>query len=137
MNADPALYPADAAPRSYIYNSWNDFYISIYGVGNWRAVVATNWVAIPESQIKEPSDTIVFGEKDATSGHWYLDYEKYEDITQLDQCKHSGSRGKPGSGGSNYTFADGSVRFLRWGQSVSPLNMWATTPSWRRISLGP
>jgi prepilin-type processing-associated H-X9-DG protein len=34
-------------------------------------------------------------------------------------------------GGANYAFVDGSVRFLKFGQSVNPVNLWALTPTWR------
>ena len=44
--------------------------------------------AVRETQVLEPSETIVFGEKDTGSQHYYFDYEKYEDLTQLDQNKH-------------------------------------------------
>jgi prepilin-type processing-associated H-X9-DG protein len=66
--------------------------------------------------------------------HWYFDYETYEDITQLDQSRHqNGSR--KGGGGSNYVFADGSARYLRYGQSVMPVNMWAVTEAWRALGM--
>ncbi len=134
--SDMARFPADGVPRSYIYNSWNDFYIPIYAAQgwskNWRICAATNEFSIMESEIPQPSDTITFGEKEAVSMHWYFDYETYEDITQLDQSRHA-SRGLKGAGGSNYGFADGSARFLRFGESVSPVNLWAVTPEWRDL----
>jgi prepilin-type N-terminal cleavage/methylation domain-containing protein/prepilin-type processing-associated H-X9-DG protein len=137
--SDPTgLYPEDGAPRSYIYNSWNDFYIPYYaaqGVGrDWRKVAATNEFSIKEAAISEPSETIVFGEKDHSSHHWYFDYETYEDITQLDQSRHANGGSKNG-GGSNYVFADGSARYLKLGQTVAPINLWGVTPEWRNIAL--
>ena len=135
FRVDANLWPADAAPRSYIYNSWNDFFIPIYGDRGWRRRAATNQFSIRESQIAEPSMTIAFGEKYATSQHWYFDYETYEDITQLDQSRHSSSSRRnqkgDGGGGSNYILVDGSARFLRFGLSVVPINLWAVTPAWR------
>jgi prepilin-type N-terminal cleavage/methylation domain-containing protein/prepilin-type processing-associated H-X9-DG protein len=128
-------YPADYAPRSYIYNSWNDYYMKVFnGQSGWREIAKTNEVGMPETEVKYPSDTIAFGEKEATSMHWYFDYETYEDITQLDQSRHmnGGRRGSTG-GGSNYVFVDGSARYLRYGQSVSPVNMWAVTDAWRNL----
>ena len=35
------------------------------------------------------------------------------------------------SGGSHFSFADGSVRFLKYGGSVKPVNLWAITDEWR------
>jgi prepilin-type N-terminal cleavage/methylation domain-containing protein/prepilin-type processing-associated H-X9-DG protein len=130
------LFPADYAPRSYIYNAWNDYYLGLYNQARgWREMAKTNEVGLPENAIEDPSETIVFGEKDTDSSHWYFDYETYEDITQLDQSKHSDGRRRTGSGGSNYVFADGSVQFLRQGQSVLPINRWAVTPAWRNIGV--
>jgi prepilin-type N-terminal cleavage/methylation domain-containing protein/prepilin-type processing-associated H-X9-DG protein len=133
------LYPADFAPRSYIYNSWNDYYLRIFNnMSGWREIAKTNEVGMPESEIKNASDTIVLGEKEPTSMHWYFDYETYEDITQLDQARHSnGSHKGTGGGGSNYVFADGSARYLRYGQSVMPVNMWAVTEAWRSLGTPP
>lgn len=132
---DTNLYPADFAPRSYIYNAWNDFYAPYFNTDDWRKMAKTNWIAPKELSIREPSTTIALGEKDADSMHWYLDYETYEDITQLDQTRHSSrTQGQDleGSGGSNYLFADGSVRYLGFGKCVNPVNMWAITPAWRQ-----
>ncbi len=129
------MYPEDFAPRSYIYNSWNDYYLRLFNnQSGWRAIAKTNEVGLPETEIRYPSDTIVFGEKEPTSMHWYFDYETYEDITQLDQSRHQNGAHK-GGGGSNYIFADGSARFLHYGRSVSPVNMWAVTEAWRNLGV--
>jgi prepilin-type N-terminal cleavage/methylation domain-containing protein/prepilin-type processing-associated H-X9-DG protein len=128
---DPSgLYPADAAPRSYIYNSWNDFYYEHYKRNpNWRQLARTNEFSISENNLLEPSDTVVFAEKATGITHWYLDYEYGEDINGiLDQSRHSG--------GANYTFADGSARYLKWGQALSPVNMFLVLPEYRRLGLG-
>jgi prepilin-type N-terminal cleavage/methylation domain-containing protein/prepilin-type processing-associated H-X9-DG protein len=141
------LWPADAAPRSYIYNAWNDFYIPrANGDRAWRKAVSTNLLSIREGQILLPSDTIAFGEKEESSVHWYFDYETYEDVTQLDQSRHMNARrSTPGdasgsqivnrAGGSNYGFVDGSVRFLKFGGCVWPVNLWAVDPVWRNQSV--
>jgi prepilin-type N-terminal cleavage/methylation domain-containing protein/prepilin-type processing-associated H-X9-DG protein len=135
--ADTNLFPADAAPRSYIYNAWNDFYLEqADGDPKWRQTVATNGLALRENAVRYPSETCAFGEKDTESTHWYLDFETKEDITQLDQSKHSNPRRSSGDslegvGGSNYAFVDGSVRYLKFGRSVSPVNLWGLTPTWR------
>ena len=95
-SADPVVYPADGAPRSYIYNAFNDYYLEHYlNAPNWRRMAATNEYSIAEAAIPFPSDTIVFGEKVTSCKHWYLDYETYEDITGsiLEQSRHA-TRGK-------------------------------------------
>ena len=130
------LYPADAAPRSYIYNAWNDFFYEHYNrVSNWRNLARTNEFSISESDIREPSDTIVFAEKGSGVTHWYLDYETYEDINGiLEQSRHSNSA--KNTGGSNYTFADGSARFLKWGKAMDPVNMLLVLPQYRNMGTG-
>jgi prepilin-type N-terminal cleavage/methylation domain-containing protein/prepilin-type processing-associated H-X9-DG protein len=139
--ADTNSCPADAAPRSYIYNAWNDFYLQqANGTKNWRQTAATNGLALRENAVLYPSETCAFGEKDTESMHWYLDFETNEDITQLDQSKHSNPRRFSGDsieglGGANYAFVDGSVRFLKFGHSVNPVNLWALTPEWRAAIL--
>jgi prepilin-type N-terminal cleavage/methylation domain-containing protein/prepilin-type processing-associated H-X9-DG protein len=133
-----SVFPADFVPRSYIYNSWNDYYLKVFrGNQGWRAVAKTNEIGLKESEVRHPSDTIVLGEKVPTSMHWYFDYETYEDITQLDQSRHKNTGRKTGGGGSNYVFADGSAGYLRYGLSVSPVNMWAITEEWRSLGTPP
>jgi len=126
-------YPADFAPRSYIYNSWNDWYSEKFpGNANWRQIVRTNEMAILESEIQFPTDTVVFGEKGSGVTHWYLDYEYSEDINTIaEQSRHCNT--VKATGGSNYTFADGSARYYRWGQAIDPINMWLVLPSWRAM----
>jgi prepilin-type processing-associated H-X9-DG protein len=59
-----------------------------------------------------------------------MDYFAGDDYSELEQSRHgAGANGK--GGGSNYAFADGSVRFLRFGGSLSPINLWAVTQQWR------
>ena len=59
---------------------------------------------------------------------------KSEDINGiLEQGRHSGLTRE--AGGSNYTFADGSARFLRWDRPLSPVNLWLVLPEWRNLGL--
>jgi prepilin-type processing-associated H-X9-DG protein len=114
---------ADASPRSYIINGWNDFYD--YNTGGNR------YVDMPESVIAQPTDTVVFGEKNYTSAHFYMDLADVDDLEQLDQSKHSsGPRtgNGDGGGGSNFAFADGSTRYLKFGLAIAPINFWAVLP---------
>ena len=115
-------FPADSSPRSYIFNGWNDFFQAEMGAEfNMNLTVGK---AINENAIREPSDTVTFGEKDHNSGHFYMDFLESggggvgNDVTELEQSRHSGS-GTKGSrdGGSNFAFADGSTRYLRFGKS--------------------
>jgi prepilin-type N-terminal cleavage/methylation domain-containing protein/prepilin-type processing-associated H-X9-DG protein len=136
-NADTNLYPADAAPRSYIINGWNDYFEANATV--WQEYKNGNsLVTLKENAIRDPSQTILFGEKDVASQHYYMDFDFYDDLLQLDQSKHStarkDSRGN-GGGGSNYAFVDGSAKLLRFGKAFDPINLWAIVPEVRNIAI--
>lgn len=125
---------ADASPRSYIINGWNDYfkYVRSDDWANYQS--GDPALVMPENYIKQPSDTIVFGEKSFDSPHFFMDYEDYDDLRQLDQSKHSSAaRGDDGNGGggSNYAFADGSARFMKFGRAFSPVDLWAVTDGQR------
>ena len=122
---------ADVAPRSYIINGWND-YFEEEGI----AFGAIGGQTMPESAIKLPSDTIVFGEKLTGSAHYYMDFLELDaatlcgnDFTQVEQSRHM--RSGNGSGGSNFGFADGSARYLGFGKMFMPETLWAVTDKWR------
>lgn len=127
-------FPADAAPRSYLINGWNDW-LNARGVSVNDRQGGTNVVAMSENEIKQPSDTIVFGEKETSSGHYYMDYEMWDDLSQLEQSRHSSKGSNSRSGGSDYAFADGSARYLQWGRSLNPVNLWAVIDSVRNTGV--
>src|SRR5262245_5599691 len=71
---DEKAWPYDAAPRSFIINGWNDYWQANgtnVSVGDINGILG---MAMPESAIKEPSETILFGEKQTQSGHYYMDF---------------------------------------------------------------
>ena len=106
---------ADQAPRSYVINGWTDYFDSLP-----QPVI---FEIIPESVIREPSDTVVFGEKEEGHGDFLMDLRTDNQLTVLDQTRHSH--------GSCFAFADTSVRFLKFGQSLKPVNLWALLPEHR------
>src|SRR5262245_47260643 len=106
-----AAFPANMAPRSYIINGFND---------DWSGVL-TNGASLPEAVITDPSDTVIFGEKESNSTHYWMDYYAGDDYSEVEEGRHGG-RANGGGTGSNYAFADGSVRFLRYNQSFFPVN---------------
>jgi len=120
---------ADIAPRSYIINGWNDCFQAEMGGGfSMGAIIGK---ALSEQVIKMPSETILFGEKETTSGHYYMDMLEGvgNDFTEVEQSRHSATA--KNSGGSNFAFADGSVRYLRFGQMLTPQNLWAIEDVYR------
>jgi hypothetical protein len=115
---------ADAAPRSYLMNGWNDWLLARHG-----SPFATN--ALPVSAIAEPGQTIAFGEKPTESGHAWFDLMEGvgNDLWESEDARHF--RRSATDGASNHLFADGSVRLLRYGESHFPINLWAILPEWR------
>jgi len=110
------------APRSYIFNGFNDYFKGL----------PANGAVVPETIILEPSDTILLGEKDSASGHWWMDYWPGDDYSELEQSRHNNRGKSQAGGGSNYAFADGGARYLRFGQSLDPINFWFVDPDLRK-----
>src|SRR5436190_6855223 len=140
---DPVNYPLDSTNRSYIINGWNDYFeAQMAQTGQSFSLSAILDKSMPESGIQEPSETIVFGEKhgeppqpgDPTShGHFYMDFLEGvgNDVTEVDQSRHSSVARNSRGGGSDYAFGDGSTRFLKFGKSFIPFDLWATQDKWR------
>ena len=132
---DPVKWPADSAPRSYIINGWNDYFRDSATNANWSFATDILGTRMPESAIKDHSGTILFGEKETGSAHFYMDFLETSadkptgnDFDELEHARHSGAKA---AGGSNYAFADGSAHYLRYGASINPINLWAVVDSWR------
>ena len=122
----------DAAARSYLMNGFQDTLLEQFG-----GALPPKGVPLPalrESVIGRPADTIVFGEKSSASTLFYVvlasDASLY--LSDLEESRHGGTIGFGAkSGSSNYAFGDGSVRSVRYGQSLCPLNLWAVTDQGR------
>ena len=120
--------------RSYIINGFNDWFQGNLNSNDFKVFMNWQWTnGMRESAIALPSDTIVFGEKKKGSPHVHMDFSQGDqgnDVEEINQNMHRYSGGEK-SGGSNFVFADGSARFLKYGQSVSPVNLWAVRDEWR------
>lgn len=129
--------------QSYLMNGFID-YFAMHSFGyNWDeffgAYKTGGFDGMKLSKIPKPAETITFGEKRADS-----DDDSYMDIwppqygsDHLTEVAHGKHRlgDKKRSGGSNYAFADSSVRFLKYGAAFSPKNLWAVTPLYRNAPL--
>lgn len=119
--------------RSFLINGFNDFWNEKLPAEEYQRVMQWDYEhGMKEADIKQASETILFGEKKINSPHVHMDFGqgKGNDKQHVNQNMHKSGSGKT-SGGSNYAFADGSSRMLPYGGSVKPVNLWATTELWR------
>lgn len=123
-NAQP-----DTAIRAFIINGFNDYFFK----GTAAIDMAqANGKQVIQSNIKEPSRTILFGEKKTLSDNFYMDLLEGigNHIDQIERSRHSTRKirmdGRTTNGGSNYGFIDGHAEFLRYRGTMYPLNLWAT-----------
>ena len=121
------ITPADRANRSYLINGWNDYFSD--------ALQAVR--SMKETAVIHPTDTCMFGEKKnvtATPPEWLdyfmdLDEGVGNDFDRVEQGCHSVVNKAIMAGGSNYDFVDGSARYMKYGTTVWPLNLWAVSDS--------
>jgi prepilin-type N-terminal cleavage/methylation domain-containing protein len=151
----------DRAPRSYFINGWNDFFFDQLNAGDWNLYMAGVYphASLKENAVLKSSDTIMFGEKKniapGTAGdpdpQGAMDYfmDMYEpssggggggpiptgnDVDRIEHGCHSKVQKGNRSGGSNCVFVDASVRFLKYGGSTWPLNLWAVSDANRILN---
>ena len=133
---------ADASPRSYIMNGWNDYFADQLGTIDWGTLqqfMLTSGTGLRQNAIVHPSQTVVLGEKKHDAGDFYMDLleNNGNDFTGiLEQGRHSNNgrtstqaKGAGTTGGSNFALADGSARFIKFPQVVDPVSMWAISDS--------
>jgi prepilin-type N-terminal cleavage/methylation domain-containing protein len=134
---DTNRFPADAAPRSYIINGWNDYFKRTMSDPDFQGYMsAASQTCFRLSVIPHPSDTVLLGEKKTSSPHYYMDLLEPgrstdfpgvvlgNDETELEQGRHVGLGPGTRSGGSVHAFADGSARFIKYWRALGPLNLW-------------
>jgi prepilin-type N-terminal cleavage/methylation domain-containing protein/prepilin-type processing-associated H-X9-DG protein len=146
VGSSPSNNVADAAPRSYIINGWNDYFAAQFGTTDWGTLesdmVGAN-TGLKENVIVYASGTIVLGEKRHDAGDFYMDLLENggNDFTGIvEQGRHdnngttsSQANGAGSTGGSNYAMADGSARFIKFPQAVDPLSLWAISDADRAL----
>ena len=119
----------ESAPRSYTMNGWNDAMKQTLSADAFKVYMAgQSPFAMKEADVIYPSETVCFGEKQTSSGQYFMDLEESfgNDLTELELGRHSGTHA-PNSGGSNHAMVDGSSRYIKYGYSRWPLNLWAVT----------
>lgn len=133
-----AAFPFDSLPRSYLINGWNDYMeetLSTADLNSYLRSGTNEVIRMRESNILHPADTAILGEKKSQKADYYMDLLEQEsgnltgnDLFRLDRSRHGGAGGEnSGNGGSNYSFADSSVRFVKFNRILSPLNLWAVS----------
>jgi prepilin-type N-terminal cleavage/methylation domain-containing protein/prepilin-type processing-associated H-X9-DG protein len=125
-----SVAPADRSPRSYFINGWNDYFAENSTPDDFSHYMAgtSPRASLKENAIHKNSETIVFGEKQNAAMDYFMDMLEGvggNDADRAEHGRHGRSPAQGRSGGSNFAFADGSVRFLKYGESVWPLNLWA------------
>jgi prepilin-type N-terminal cleavage/methylation domain-containing protein/prepilin-type processing-associated H-X9-DG protein len=137
LRGDPATdtgsaTPADKAPRSYLINGWNDHFYNNLSASDFGLYMSGTYpgASLKENFIVKPSDTITFGEKQNEAPDYFMDMLEGiggNDADRVEHGRHSAVSAKSRGAGSNFAFADGSARFLKFGTAVSPVNLWALT----------
>jgi prepilin-type N-terminal cleavage/methylation domain-containing protein/prepilin-type processing-associated H-X9-DG protein len=116
--------------RSYLINGWNDYFEAVLSPADYLTYRNWNWPkGMPEGAIRDPSETITFGEKAKGSGQVHMDFYQLNDLEELEHKRHGR--------GSNFVFADGSARMLPYWGSLNPVNLWAVTDVWRNTPFPP
>lgn len=127
--ANAGLRP-DEAPRSYVMNLFRDHFNATLGK---QELLSFNSGHVPQSinenHLSYAADTIVFAEKKTETAAYYVDFTAALGgpvNSTVEQRRHHRTSSER-AGGSNYSFADGSVKYLPFGRTILPVNLWAVT----------
>lgn len=122
--------------RSYLINGFNDFWEKNLPAADYDLVMKWSYPhGMKLVSIPLVSDTVVFGEKAKDTGHVHMDLDQKgrdDEVAGNDRnvVAHN-MHGSRKNGGSHFSFGDGSARYLKYGGSVRPVNLWAITDEWR------
>jgi prepilin-type N-terminal cleavage/methylation domain-containing protein len=106
----PPIPAVDAATRSYIFNAFNEFFLESSNLG-----------AMTEKQIPQPAETILISEKSHNSLDFWLDTWEIPFVIQ--HGMHGSGRPSK-SGGHVDGMNDGHAAYYKFGQDISPVNLW-------------
>lgn len=113
--------------RSFLINGFNDFFVKTLSTKDYQLYRRWQWPhGMRESDIPRPSETITFGEKRIGSPHFHMDLDQGQrgnDLEEIDHARHGR--------GSNFAFADTSVRLLARYKELYPENLWAVRDEFR------
>jgi prepilin-type N-terminal cleavage/methylation domain-containing protein/prepilin-type processing-associated H-X9-DG protein len=129
--AYPSNNVADASPRSYLINGWNDYFSNVLDSADFNSYMdGTYPQGMKQTDIRQPTSVILLGEKSSQAGDFYADLCNGDDIDLVvNESRHDSSgpanQNGMGNGGSNYVFCDGSGQFMKFPFSLDPLNLWA------------
>jgi prepilin-type N-terminal cleavage/methylation domain-containing protein/prepilin-type processing-associated H-X9-DG protein len=113
--------------RSYLINGFNDFFIDSLSQKDYQLHRRWLWPhGMKEAQIPRPSETITFGEKRSGSQHVHMDVDQGNRGNDFEEVEHT-RHGR----GSNFVFADCSVRLLTKNQELYPENLWCIIDTFR------
>jgi len=142
IGSSPSNNVADASPRSFLINGWNDYFADKFGMTSWpqlESQIASANTGPKEDVIIHQSDTIVFGEKNHDHGDFYMDLfenggNDYTGVVEQGRHNNNGHTstatfGAGSHGGSDYAMTDGSARFIRFPEALDPVSMWCITDS--------
>lgn len=119
----------DRAPRSYMFNGFNDLKFAD-DPGTWTEGDDTT---MPQAALPNMANVIFFGEKETGTDHYYVDIfaNTSDPLVVLDQSRHGGSGDSQRGGVSNYAFGDGHTAQYGFNETILPENLWAVTPEHR------
>ncbi|CAN0371750.1 unnamed protein product, partial [Laminaria digitata] len=121
-------HEADVAPRSYIFNGFNDLRYA----GAPTTWGETDDTTMSQDYVPNLSNVIYFGEKLEGNPSFYVDIYAFgsglpDPFDVLEESRHGGTGNPPRGGYANYAFGDGSVRPFGFNETVEPENLWAVT----------
>jgi prepilin-type N-terminal cleavage/methylation domain-containing protein len=123
----------DISPRSYFINGWDDYFAALGDPTDPFGLAVGE--QMKEGNLRHPSDMLLFGEKSAQHGDYYMDLNEGKAGNDFDGILNQSSHNAlpqdrvagVGSGGSNYALPDGSAHYIKFPNALDPLNLWANS----------